>query len=142
MKDAALDALKRYFGHTAFREGQRPLTDALLAGQDVLGVMPTGAGKSVCYQVPATVLPGLTLVISPLISLMQDQVTALVQTGVPAAESMCFSILLPPGDKFGQIFSLFAAQGIALSGISQSDHQPDRVGKTADFPDFSVIQPS
>ena len=85
MKDAALDALKRYFGHTAFREGQRPLTDALLAGQDVLGVMPTGAGKSVCYQVPATVLPGLTLVISPLISLMQDQVTALVQTGVPAA---------------------------------------------------------
>ena len=77
--------LKRYFGHDAFRPGQEALIDALLAGRDVLGVMPTGAGKSVCYQVPALLRPGVTLVLSPLISLMEDQVTALEQAGVPAA---------------------------------------------------------
>ncbi len=81
----ALAVLEKVFGHTAFRPGQWPLVQALLAGRDVLGVMPTGAGKSVCYQVPACLLPGLTLVISPLISLMQDQVAALGQAGVPAA---------------------------------------------------------
>ena len=79
------ELLKRYFGHTAFRPGQEPLIDALLQGRDVLGVMPTGAGKSVCYQIPALLLPGITLVISPLISLMKDQVTALTQAGVAAA---------------------------------------------------------
>lgn len=80
-----LSSLKRYFGHTAFRPGQEGLIDALLAGRDVLGVMPTGAGKSVCYQLPALLLPGITLVVSPLISLMKDQVAALVQAGIPAA---------------------------------------------------------
>lgn len=79
------ELLKQYFGHTAFRPGQEPLIDALLQGRDVLGVMPTGAGKSVCYQIPALLLPGITLVISPLISLMKDQVTALTQAGVAAA---------------------------------------------------------
>ena len=83
--DEALETLKKYFGHTAFRGGQRQLVEALLAGRDVLGVMPTGAGKSVCYQVPALLREGLTLVVSPLISLMQDQVAALKQAGVPAA---------------------------------------------------------
>ena len=83
--DATLEALQKYFGHAAFRGGQRQLVDALLSGRDVLGVMPTGAGKSVCYQVPALLREGLTLVISPLISLMQDQVAALGQAGVPAA---------------------------------------------------------
>lgn len=57
--------LKQYFGHSGFRSGQEPLVDALLSGRDALGVMPTGAGKSVCYQLPALLLPGLTLVISP-----------------------------------------------------------------------------
>ncbi len=80
-----LTLLKQYFGHSAFRPGQEALADALLSGRDALGVMPTGAGKSVCYQLPALLLPGLTLVISPLISLMKDQVTALAQAGVPAA---------------------------------------------------------
>ncbi len=77
--------LKQYFGHASFRKGQKELIDALLAEQDVLGVMPTGAGKSVCYQLPAMMLSGMTLVISPLISLMKDQVAALLQMGIPAA---------------------------------------------------------
>ena len=80
-----LTLLKQYFGHGGFRPGQEPLIDALLSGRDVMGVMPTGAGKSVCYQLPALLLPGLTLVISPLISLMKDQVAGLSQAGVPAA---------------------------------------------------------
>ena len=77
--------LKRYFGHNAFRPGQETMINALLSGADAFGVMPTGAGKSMCYQIPALLLPGLTLVISPLISLMKDQVSALEQAGVPAA---------------------------------------------------------
>ena len=79
------EILKRYFGYDAFRTGQEALVDALLCGRDVLGIMPTGAGKSLCYQVPALMLQGVTLVISPLISLMKDQVNALVQQGVSAA---------------------------------------------------------
>lgn len=79
------EILKEYFGHSSFRGRQKELVDALLEGRDVLGVMPTGAGKSVCYQVPALLVPGLTLVISPLISLMKDQVGALEQAGIPAA---------------------------------------------------------
>lgn len=81
----ANEILKRYFGYDEFREGQAELIDALAHGRDALGVMPTGAGKSLCYQVPAMLLPGVTLVISPLISLMRNQVQALVATGIPAA---------------------------------------------------------
>ena len=78
-------ALKQYFGHTDFLPGQEPLVNALLEGRDVLGIMPTGAGKSMCYQIPALLLPGVSVVISPLISLMKDQVMALLQAGIPAA---------------------------------------------------------
>lgn len=77
--------LKEYFGHDSFREGQDRITDSLLGGRGVLGIMPTGAGKSICYQVPALMFEGVTVVVSPLISLMKDQVSALVQSGVAAA---------------------------------------------------------
>ena len=80
-----LEVLKQYFGHSAFRDGQEQVIDAILGGRDVLCVMPTGAGKSLCYQVPALMSPGVTLVISPLISLMKDQVESLTQSGAPAA---------------------------------------------------------
>lgn len=77
--------LKKYFGYDSFRDGQLELVSAILKGNDVLGVMPTGAGKSICYQVPALCMEGTTLVISPLISLMKDQVFSLNQVGVYAA---------------------------------------------------------
>lgn len=79
-----LEVLKKYFGYTEFRNGQEQLIDAVLCGRDVFGVMPTGAGKSICYQVPAMLLDGITIVISPLISLMKDQVSSLRECGVPA----------------------------------------------------------
>ena len=77
--------LKQYFGHVTFRQGQEELIQHILNGRDAFGIMPTGAGKSICYQVPALMLDGITLVVSPLISLMKDQVNALVQSGVQAA---------------------------------------------------------
>lgn len=79
------EALKAVFGYDSFRPGQESVINAVLEGRDILAVMPTGAGKSLCYQVPAMLLSGITLVISPLISLMQDQVKALNEAGVNAA---------------------------------------------------------
>lgn len=77
--------LKKFFGHEEFRKGQEGLVDSILSGRDVLGIMPTGAGKSICYQLPALMMKGVTIVISPLISLMKDQVNSLIQAGIPTA---------------------------------------------------------
>ena len=79
------DVLRKYFGYSSFRKGQEEMVDCLLSGRDALGIMPTGADKSICYQVPAIMFGGVTIVVSPLISLMKDQVNALVQQGVKAA---------------------------------------------------------
>ncbi|MCD8021858.1 MAG: DNA helicase RecQ, partial [Lachnospiraceae bacterium] len=80
----AKQTLKKYFGYDTYKPGQEEIIDAVLSGKDVLAIMPTGAGKSVCYQVPAMLFPGITIVISPLISLMQDQVKALNEAGIHA----------------------------------------------------------
>ena len=82
-----LDILHRYFGLGGFRPGQERLVDDILAGRDCLGIMPTGGGKSLCYQLPAMLLPGLTLVVSPLISLMKDQVDACAARASPPPAS-------------------------------------------------------
>lgn len=110
----ALEALNRYFGYDSFRPGQSGIVSAILTGHDVLGVMPTGAGKSICYQIPAAILPGVAIVISPLISLMRDQVDALNDVGLPAAfinttqtpdeQDLVFAQALP-----GQIKLLYVA---------------------------------
>ena len=113
------EALKHYFGHTSFRQGQEALIDALLSGRDALGVMPTGGGKSLCYQIPALLLPGMTLVISPLISLMQDQVSALKKAGVRAA--YLNSALTP--DQIGRVYTLAAAGAYQLLYVA-----PERLG--------------
>ena len=76
--------LKTWFGHDTFRPGQREIIDAILSGRDCLAILPTGAGKSICFQIPALMQPGITYVISPLISLMEDQVEHLRQEGIPA----------------------------------------------------------
>src|SRR3977135_4164240 len=79
------DVLRTVFGYDAFRPGQRKIIDAVLAGRDCIGLMPTGAGKSLTFQIPAKILDGTVLVLSPLISLMKDQVDALARTGFRAA---------------------------------------------------------
>src|SRR5215831_1732936 len=90
------EALARHFGHGSFRPGQEEIVRAALSGRDLLAVMPTGSGKSIGYQLPAMLLPGVTLVISPLIALMKDQVDELGRKGVPAA---ALHSLLPPAER-------------------------------------------
>ncbi|MCK4257874.1 MAG: DNA helicase RecQ [Halanaerobiales bacterium] len=84
MLENAQNLLKKYYGYSTFRDGQKKVIQSILEGKDTFAIMPTGAGKSICYQIPALLLPGLTLVISPLISLMKDQVDSLQNNGIPA----------------------------------------------------------
>lgn len=128
---AALEALTRYFGYDSFRPGQQGIVEALLAGRDVLGVMPTGAGKSVCYQIPAALSPGVTLVISPLISLMRDQVDALNDLGLPAAFINTTQTL----DEQAMVFAQAAAGQIKLLYVA-----PERL-ETGRFRDFAARTP-
>lgn len=128
---AALEALTRYFGYDSFRPGQQGIVEALLAGHDVLGVMPTGAGKSVCYQIPAALSPGATLVISPLISLMCDQVDALNDLGMPAA----FINTTQTPDEQAMVFAQAAAGQIKLLYVA-----PERL-ETGRFRDFAARTP-
>ena len=128
---AALEALTRYFGYDSFRSGQQGIDEALLAGRDVLGVMPTGAGKSVCYQIPAALSPGATLVISPLISLMRDQVDALNDLGLPAA----FINTTQTPDEQAMVFAQAAAGQIKLLYVA-----PERL-ETGRFRDFAARTP-
>ena len=125
---AALSALQRYFGYDSFRAGQAGIVEALLAGRDVLGVMPTGAGKSVCYQIPAALLPGVTVVISPLISLMRDQVDALNDIGLPAA----FVNTTQSPDEQSMVFQQAAAGQVKLLYVA-----PERL-ETPRFRSFAV----
>ena len=128
---AALGALKRYFGYDSFRPGQSGLVDAILAGRDVLGVMPTGAGKSVCYQIPATLLPGVTIVVSPLISLMRDQVDALNDAGIPAA----YVNTTQGGDEQAMVLAQAAQGDIKLLYVA-----PERL-ETERFRNFATRVP-
>ena len=124
----AREALKKYFGYASFRPGQQGIVDTLLGGRDVLAVMPTGAGKSVCYQIPAMLLDGVAIVISPLISLMRDQVDALNDAGIPAA----FVNGTQSPDEQSMVFAQAAAGQIQLLYVA-----PERV-ETERFKGFAA----
>ena len=113
-RDDASRLLSSLFGHSRFRPGQRSLVDAIIAGQDVIGILPTGGGKSLCYQLPALLLPGLTLVVSPLIALMTDQVEALKAKGV-ASEALHASL---PASQRRRIIDLACGGDLKLLYLS------------------------
>ncbi|MBM6692344.1 DNA helicase RecQ [Bifidobacterium pullorum subsp. saeculare] len=127
----ALAALKRYFGYDSFRPGQEGLVGTIMSGRDVLGVMPTGAGKSVCYQIPAALLPGVTIVVSPLISLMRDQVDGLNDAGLNAA----YINTTQDPDEQGMVLAQAAAGQVKLLYVA-----PERL-ETERFRQFAAHVP-
>jgi len=124
------EALEKYFGHTSFRPAQETVIDALISGRDVLGVMPTGAGKSVCFQIPALLLPGVTIVISPLISLMKDQVAQLRLGDIPAA----FINSSLTAEQYREVLRRVGIGQYKIIYVA-----PERLG-TADFQRFALEQ--
>jgi ATP-dependent DNA helicase RecQ len=127
--------LKDVFGYEAFRAGQEAIIDAVLGGRDALGIMPTGAGKSICYQLPALLLPGVTLVLSPLISLMKDQVDALSQNGVAAA---CINASLSPA-RMSAVLTAAEAGAYKLLYIAPERFDSDRFMRLAAVADISMV---
>ena len=127
--------LKQYFGHKTFREGQEQLIDSLLSGRDALGIMPTGGGKSMCYQVPALMLPGVTLVVSPLISLMKDQVMALKHAGIPAAY---INSSLPPA-QLSTVYQRLRAGAYKLVYVAPERLEADGFVSAAQSLDLSLL---
>ena len=124
--DKAREILREYFGYDSFRRGQEEAVAAILSGRDALCVMPTGAGKSICYEIPAMLLPGITLVISPLVSLMQDQVRALTALSIPAA--FCNSTL--SAVEYREVTAGMASGAYKLVYVA-----PERL----DSPDFCAL---
>ncbi len=120
--------LRERFGYSSFRPGQEEVIDAILAGTDALAVMPTGAGKSLCYQIPALMLEGMTIVISPLISLMKDQVSALKEAGCGAA----FLNSSLSGREYAQTMDEITSGDIKLLYIA-----PERLQRT-ELPELAV----
>ncbi|MEG1492271.1 MAG: DNA helicase RecQ [Oscillospiraceae bacterium] len=129
------EALKEYFGYDEFRTGQEELIAAVLLGRDVLGVMPTGAGKSLCYQIPALLLPGITLVISPLISLMKDQVNALSQAGI-SADFINSSLGL---EEYNDVFRRALAGEIKIIYVAPERLETDRFIHLAENSTISFV---
>ena len=127
-ENSALATLRKYFGYESFRPGQAELINAILEGRDVLGVMPTGSGKSVCYQSPSLLLHGITIVISPLISLMRDQVDGANEIGIPAA----FINTTQTPDEQQQVFDAANAGKVKLLYVA-----PERL-ETARFRAFAT----
>ncbi|RYN14807.1 ATP-dependent DNA helicase RecQ [Bifidobacterium animalis subsp. animalis] len=127
-ESSALATLRKYFGYESFRPGQAELINAILEGRDVLGVMPTGSGKSICYQIPSLLLHGITIVISPLISLMRDQVDGANEIGIPAA----FINTTQTPDEQQQVFDAANAGKVKLLYVA-----PERL-ETARFRAFAT----
>ena len=119
-----LEVLKNVFGYDSFREGQEQIVDAILNGQDVLGIMPTGAGKSICYQLPALMLQGITIVVSPLISLMIDQVKALnedMEEIIVEGEELLARCLLHEIDHLDGVMYVDKAEGPLMETETEED---------------------
>ncbi len=134
-ESSALATLRKYFGYESFRPGQAELINAILEGRDVLGVMPTGSGKSVCYQIPSLLLHGITIVISPLISLMRDQVDGANEIGIPAA----FINTTQTPDEQQQVFDAANAGKVKLLYVAPERLETARFRAFATYADIALF---
>lgn len=134
-ESSALATLRKYFGYESFRPGQAELINAIFEGRDVLGVMPTGSGKSVCYQIPSLLLHGITIVISPLISLMRDQVDGANEIGIPAA----FINTTQTPDEQQQVFDAANAGKVKLLYVAPERLETARFRAFATYADIALF---